>query len=379
MTRFFISLVLAVGLVVTTAACVPTPAPMPSNSADPSPSADPVIAPQPLLDIACSDLASASDISRYLVGAVTPQGLRGDDPDAQPMRTLQLRQLGGLRCVWSNGVTHAFNNASPRIAATVEVLPGADAAAKWDRYRKNSTVQEGTEEYYCSFNVVVEPSFDDGCIYNGFAGDAWVSIFLESVPSGEYASKVELQTATRPLIAQIAQKVAAAEPANSPWSPPGGTPPLPKDCENIVSGASVAAATESEKPVDSFVYRDGPQADMTLGLDDHFVVPVCTWAYKDLDSGPGSLTAWFGGEWAWREMRSGEREDMAGDASGAQFWLDCRPGVQTCTADLVVDHNWIRLTLNDPDPQGAVDGYTYSADKATALRTIAAEVLKNLE
>lgn len=324
---------LGVGLLASCASVASAPVPSSSGSpaaiATPDPTPTRPSRPEPLLDLTCDDLATASLAT--LLPDTTPR-----DPVLDPLdrptipSALSVRSLGGLACEYSNGVPHDPFGApgTSSIGAWVALLP--DAAEPYETWR----VGYGDGNMRC-------PS-EYGCSSNVLIGTTWVSIHIEGVANTE---------AARSFQDEVSAAVAAAGPGAAPWTREST---LPATCWDIVPDADVATALGLDVPIHS----QPPHGGWSLegAADERFGGARCWWGLPTSELGPGSISALPDGRWALDEYRphlvepaTPERVEITGLAPEDEAWLRCAPDESTCTLDLGIGRDWIRVHLVSPD------------------------------
>lgn len=365
--RSGITLLLAAALSLSLAACTPpaaepTPAPTPEASdpsATPTPAEDVVTAPEPALDVDCSDLASTASVTSAL-GA----GVASVDPAASTMGAYPVispsyfvRSLGGLACEWSNGQPQSNRAGSnpAYVGARVLVLP--NATSQWTRY----------VDYY---GPEVEDTFCSGgyCSVDAYVGSTWVHVQMSGTTSDASAAS---------LGAEIVSAIAAAGPGAAPWVVPADTAPLPADCLSLISDADVQASLGIGVPLVATTAAGGWSIE--AGAEDNWQGPACHWSFLDADAGVGGLTTLVAGAWAWDEARefltvpsTPVAVTLASLDAGDEAWLRCDASDSTCLVDLVIGGNWIQVHVWPDDVMGT------SYDRRAGALAIAERIVANI-
>lgn len=337
MSRAIAICALAIGLLAACAPVTSTPAPSSSDSpvasTTPDPTPTPPTHPEPLLDLTCDDLATASLAT--LLPDTTPRDpvLKVLDEPTIPS-SLSVRSLGGLTCEYSNGVAHdpyAGAGAS-YVGAEVVVLP--DAATPYERWAEGY----GDGDMVC-------PS-DYGCSSDVLVGTTWVSIRIVGVANAEAAWSYQNE---------VSAAVAAAGPGAAPWSIEST---VPSTCWDIVPDAEIAGALGIDVPI----YGQPPHGGWSLeaSADERLGASRCWWGIPSSELGPGTISALPAGRWALDDYRPLLTQpgpllavDVAGMEPGDEAWLRCASDDSECTLDLGIDSDWIQVTLVAPDHTAA--------------------------
>ncbi len=317
---------LVVALALTLTACTtPTPAPSsgsPTPSPTPTPTVAPIVEPEPAIDLDCEDAVPLAAL----------QGALGADwaPAEQDWASGQygipdvtwLLQAGGVACAWSSATSEIDGYST----LSLWVLP--DGAAGWARFN---------DVYGCDENPAMCPG-------SFLVGDRWVDFYGPTLPDSILA-------------AASATIEAAPARAAAAWPPPSVTP-LPAECDDLVSAATVTSATGSTVPI----YTGGPHGGYSMWFDLQKSAnnTTCIWSWEDADAGVGTMQRLTGGIWAWERTRAAvdadpEQIELAGLNEDDSAWLHCGELSQYtngCRLDLIVGGNWLKIEIYEDDGSG---------------------------
>lgn len=319
--------------------------------------------PPPILNTPCVKLGSATTPQRFFAATIavrdaaheTIRGTRQQPAD------YAIRQTGGLACEWSNGVgsTGEFGDGNRWRGIRLELLP--DGALPFSRYAAAISLT-GTEIMYCvdAFGV-------RDCYYDGLVDGDWLSVKARGLRS---------EAEGLALLTKFRSAVALARPTGLPaWTPPAGTVPLPRTCNDLVSIDRVEAAFAARVPLEAYL-GTGFSSSPATGAYQRLGSAKCAWLARGTFYSAGSMTALPGGAWAWAEARSRFTAPSALAPvtiprlrPGDEAFVRCDVPHRQCYLDLIIGGNWISLYANPEEGSGLV-----RADRRAALIFIANEI-----
>jgi hypothetical protein len=368
MTKTAAAIALALALAAGLTACdpaAPTPtAPVtatPTPTATPEPVIEPIAAPQPALDLACSDLVNPATLAGLFTSGVSEA-----DPEQTIIEAANLipykyaiEQQGGIACEWSNGQPQSAkvgtNSAYRGTSASIARV----SATEWARFADYYGVVGDRQVYCyenCNANLLV-------------AGAWWVEVELQATDAADPLAAFTAE------VAGIEAAITAAAASGAIWTAPSGTIPLPADCERILPAASVQSAFALPDALLAVPPAGGVSLDGTIRTQNNSL--WCSYLLLDADLGPGTLHRLPGGEWAWNEARTfgllggtPVEIDVAGLEEGDSAWVRC-PESGACAVDVIVGHNWLQFVAY-------LDEYPSSADRHVAIEQIAAAIVASV-
>lgn len=276
---------------------------------------------------------------------------------------VQLEQLGGFSCNWTNGGESGTTEES---SVSIRVLPKADY--KWTRYI--DVYEYKNPYYYCFDYEKSNPKFF--CGYIALINEAWIEFYLDGNDHKGVVGDKAVKEEMRPMFDALAGEVKNASQVNSAWTAPEGTSAIPTECKKFVAANTVAKATGT-KDLDTYTYRDGPQVGMTLDNKSEPLVKSCSFSFKNSDYGVGGLDALPGGEWAFDEYvtasPSVEPVELSNLPEEDSAYLTCTE--TSCGIDFSVGGNWISVYIVNY-------GEEVVADLEGAVTKVADVVAKNL-
>lgn len=313
----------------------PTATVPPSSTASPTattPSAPSSGQPASRLGLDCDALVDESlalALFSVPVSTVDPLVTASGVGIAIPRRTSIISE-GGTVCEWSNGApSNTQYGAEPAYAGvTVSVLPmpAGGWSANAARYGMPS------DDSSCAADI---------CEISRVAGDTWLT--LEA--SGGTAAVIDPSAAEALLSAAGAAVTAAGAPA--PLQTPNRTaPPLPTDCEEILSLATVRELTGD--PTAELAIGAGGWSDWAEARLDARNEP-CRWATGDENA---ATVGWIrDGRWAYdRASAAGtfSPTTVSGLAAGDTATLRCDAAFgPSCAVDLAIGPDWVNVAGND--------------------------------
>jgi hypothetical protein len=159
------------------------------------------------------------------------------------------------------------------------------------------------------------------------------------------------------------------------WTPPAGTIPLPRTCNDLVSIHRVQVAFAARRPLEAYA-GSGFSSSPAAGAYQRLGSANCTWLSRGTFYSAGSMTTLPGGAWAWAEARSTFTAPSALTPvtiprlrPGDEAYVRCDVPHQQCYLDLIIGGNWISLYANPEEGSGLV-----RADRRDALIFIATEI-----
>lgn len=284
---------------------------------------------------------------------------------------MALQQLGGLTCFWNDGDTLNDPYDGTFRSLKITILP--EAEAKWDRYAEEYEIS-GDESRYCYARD------DYICGYFALVNGTWIESYVEGIRPASVAVDADAAMIehVRPLFDAMAAAVSTAQSTGDRWLP--SALPLPGSCEAFIAPSDIAALAGVTAALDSYTYRDGPQVDQTLSLDDEYLTKSCYWSYQGTDGGIGMMGAVPGGAWAWDvgEESSGATsltiEGLPDDQYGYYQCTEYQRS-RSCNLNFILGGNWFELTLYESD--GSYDP-AFDADQPETLSAIAEKIIANM-
>lgn len=326
----------AIVVVAMLAACAPGPGVEPDASPD-----EGAQGPMPLVNVACADLVPLADIRAALGDAVEPDDFPFEPGGTWPLTHVGLRQGGALFCHWSDAA-----NQAGEYAANLEIIALPDAAA-WTAWEKElagwgppsgfgdasygtCTSSLGGSYQYCKHDVLV--------------GGVWLYVSVQNLIRPD---------AAEPIVRSVVDAVAAAEVSVASWAAPASGITLPRDCEKLLSTATVAAAVATadiaprEASLNMPLIRNPALATgLSAGLD-------CSWSnpYSSAVAMPVAVSVLPGAGWAWDAAWARPRPDRspatAVDRLGDAAFSGCATDENVCFVDVLADGAWITVSGNN--------------------------------
>lgn len=321
---------LAAAALLLTACTAPAPAP-PADTPQPSPTpsaiADPAPAPESVFDLDCADLVPEDAVAALFPTPVAP--LNEPTPDlntpGQIWRGLGVQQLGGLGCVWGDGMAAYPQPGVPDPnARALQVIVLPDASEGWETYSSYYAPGSDRSES-CS-----TPAY---CSIESFVGDAWIEVVATNPTDA--ASAVALHEA-------VATRIAEAPRRELSWQPPADGISPPTACEGLLTPEQLAAAVEW--PADLFAERFSGGWSLAATTWEMLPTEPCSYTVGYSDTGAGQLNWLPGGEWAWRvAVDGGDAVPLKAPVDRDAASLSC--GETDCVLDVLVAGTWVRLLL----------------------------------
>jgi hypothetical protein len=348
------------------------------------PAAEPVDAvPTPRVDATCDDLLSTPALQEFVGEGTRPLELVDESARSTP-DGLALRQLGSLECVWTTapGPLPLYNdapNSERRVILTV--LPEGPEAAQ--RYVDEYSVVSGPSDYgpgilgpACRGLAPQVAGGTAACDLQGWVGEAWVDLLLTGVvarPGDTDASLAErFRAVTDPLVAAMS----AAPPSRERWNPPTSSGNAGRTCADVAPTESIIAVT-GITGLDVDERWDGPRVGQTTYAADEVGSVRCWIAFAGSDAAVGSVHVLPSGAWAFDELRDdwiaagAVPVEFAGFPGGSAL-RQCDDPADRCRVDVVVDGDWMQVSILPPPPGTGPDAYPSPAEFAAARTSVEA-------
>jgi hypothetical protein len=348
----------------------PTDTPAPTPTATPTASAESA-RPAPRLPLTCDDLLSVEDAAT-LLGV---SDIRAVDSISSELgafwgmvRRVPVNQLGGLSCLWSNGVPQnsIVGSADGYVGLSIDLYP--DTAEQW---AATTTVESST----CNSRT---------CSGQTLAGSTTIESIAEGVKLGD-RSAAQRKTDFTAVIAKIATAVkAAGKPAAAVKR---NTPQLPTTCAALLSDAQ--ATTAFGLPTkQGFTGEEGgggyagptTKAIESVGQSSciYFATSGKRTGYAFIVATlPGA--AWVPTEYADADAPSGHSESIVLPGLGAKDAASTHcanpKAFEGCVVDLTIDGNWIEVS-GIWKANGGIDP---TKDRLQTVKDAATAVIANLK
>ena len=338
--------VLALALAACGPATVSTDFPIGPSPTEPSPTPTPTptvvvsVAPEPLIDLDCSDFAGVASIGTIAgVPKREPGPVIAESLDVVALADIVVN-AGGIACEFSDGGLwrapdgggQQFNTAWRGVA--IFVVPNVGNAP---------AVDELSTAGVCGELVNGKRSV---CEANFVAGTSWVTVVSSTNDRGQ--THIDARDATRAIVEQ-------ATVAAGPVVRPVGTFDPPRSCEALVPTPQVAAMLGgSDLTVERTIQLE--VASEATFLTEH---TGCTW-YRDNGDTLAHVLVYPGGGWA--AERTVARIDttpvtIEGLRDGDWAVLDCVEisayDFWICNVEMVVGGTWVRGIGSGPDEAGS--------------------------
>ncbi|MGX5682561.1 hypothetical protein [Schumannella luteola] len=327
-----LALALVVAALTGCAAVTPSPTPTMTERETSSPAATPTAQPADpcggLLDEATAraafgDVVDATDPAAT-IAAAAPHGIP---------KPYWIRSLGGVACEFSNGVAYSSNRGfvSDYVGLRVQALP--DAADGWQRLQDKYQGQAGGAQCSTNLGPVV-------CTSEALVGDTWVSIYVQGAE----------EEAGRTLISSIESSAASFVGSAAVDQSSAGA--LPTLCSDVISNDTVESILGTGD-----LYFDVPHGGWSIEADAWLTFGglQCFWLPMDGPDLVMSLDALPAGAWAWHErqqqLTGASAPDAVSIAGADEAWVRCS-AADECALDLIVQENWIEVTLWASDRPG---------------------------
>lgn len=363
--------VVAVALLGVLVGCAKEPGPRPLPSGPIRVTTVPA-APATRIQPSCDQLVPASELTALLtvpvkaVDSITTTAALV--PEMSPVWSV--REAGGLFCEWSNAPEWGTFDQQPTDyhGLKIEILP--QAGILWNRFVSFTLATERNTG--CSSSVVGSCSAD---VHT--ANDIWLhSNLVEPTATDGAAAKAAFDA----MIDRATAMLTASTVGSVNWTPPTGALPPNTPCYTIMTSSGLRAALgvdpEIVLPLDDWTLEDA--ADFRSGK------LVCTWTYGGAHPGVVTISTLGGGSWAWARLDDprlalGNPQPFSifgvGPEGGA--WMRCNADRSTCATDIVVNSNWVELSIagtgTSRDPGGP--GF----DVSVTSTAIAEEIVRRLQ
>jgi hypothetical protein len=273
-----------------------------------------------------------------------------------------LPQLGGLNCYWSNGEAERNETGNPNpvyAALHLLVLPNATPE---DRLGLGDS--EG-----CT-----DPDAGLTCTLDRVVGDHWLFVQAEGVDAGTHDEAVSMVT---PLFDFLKNTVGSAEARTSDWDPPADSIPLTGECDDLIDGVTITGVFGTETPIG--IGRSGGGWSLEAAAWARVGAMPCIMLFEDADIGVGHITWLPGGDWALEAAASADIVEIEESEGDDRLSVSCgpTPSGESCSADLAVGHNWVRVTTYPPDADASPAHAQAVAPRDSAV-AVAEAILENL-
>lgn len=347
-------------------------APTSSPGRTPTPSATASVpdAPEPVLELSCTELVPAADLTATFGNAYP---VRTDTSWLVSPREFAVQGAGGVACLWGNDVPEHKGGGLANAASDllqVTVLPGV-TAAQWTKFSDLYPQDEpgaafgDTSATACFAGNGPSPA----CTMNVLVGDVWLDVLAYGINTPAGATDDDLLTLVSPVVDRMVAGIRAAQVIGRQAPPAPRADPelcdalLPGDWEQPGGGWSLVSSAAERAGVLTCLPADPNAKGVSAATLD--LLPGGAWAFADAVAGTGVAV-------------DAERVTVTGTSAPGSY-LRCPvtasgSGAQTfdaCSVDVAVGSDWLRLRLpiDDLNP--------WYAGMSDDLLELAARVVQN--
>jgi hypothetical protein len=255
--------------------------------------------------------------------------------------------LGGLSCAWNDEQDPRLGDryAEGWVGLDVRVLPASEAA--WQR---SMAFHDGTPPPNCR-----EETAGYRCDADGSVDTTWIQVSFGGLDA---STEGEAQAAAQHLLDRVAERVTAAGPQTSTWTPPTDSVVVAGSCEQLLTSAQVAEISGAED-----VGFETPHGGWSLDAASWQMLNAMPCVFSTaatVDQTDMPRIGWLpAGEWAWEATPPTGEPVTLTTAQGTDAAVT-RCAEDSCELDLLVASNWVTVVISK-EPEAAFD-----ADRAVA-------------
>lgn len=324
-------------------------------------------------DTDCPTLFPASAAATALgSGSMTAKALERDA--ISPLTTFSTRQVGGLVCSWSNGEPryigdHEINPASKSL--DLQILPDPDG-----KFSLLSMPQPDAADVQFGDGSSTGCAGATGiCSANVTADGSWLQIQLAGLDVVPGATDADARAQATGLIHAVVDGI----PAPKGDAPTAGvvdcTVALPFD--DTLSALGVPQGQAAHGTGGNGQYEQSQAAAEYAGAQ------WCSQGYAQGDGRWVNTDILPGGAWVFQPgvaessvAKGTEQVSVPGTATPDSY-LACEAGIASCTLDMAVGNDWVRVWLSNQDRSSDIQAPSTEQDRSDLL-ALAAHVVENL-
>lgn len=331
--------------------------------------------PTPRIGLTCDDVIDTAALGAFMGDAGVPlEGPESDIGSVSPntYATAEVgaaEQLGALTCEWVS-------------EGSLDVYPFFGS-----QYVSLSVLPEGLDyatEYVDHLEELIDPTYGDHvrgprcvaaggyCEVYGVIGSTWVDFHARGILAAGVSDE-ELRAAFRAISDPLAEAIATATSAER-WVPGSPSPSASVECADLDLTEPIATVIGVPQ-LEVAERRDGPGQDVFWYAKDEVGAHRCS-LFTTPDSRLGAISFLPNGAWAVARYgddwlaHGGRRIDLPG-AVDATAISRCDDAADVCRLDLVVDDDWITVTV-PPYREGAYADVT--PEQVDAVRAHSVEI-----
>lgn len=292
--------------------------------------------------------------------------------DAISPMSFTVRQVGGLECSWSNdepefsGGTTKLNPAHNSV--DVRAIP--DMEGKFARF---SGVHDAAEVQFGEGSSTGCVAVTGLCVVDVEAHGSWLEIRMVGLDLETSATDASALAKATPLVQSIVERIPEPKTPRSTTGTVDCSVALPID--DTLLGLGIPEGTAAHGFGGSGGYEISEASAEYAGAQ------WCSAGYTEGDGRWAKTDMLPSGAWVFRSREAatsvayGAEPVSVPGTSTPQSYLACEAGKASCTLDMAVGGDWVRVWLSNRDPRFDVPG---TAQDQAELLALASHVLANL-